>query len=209
MRKILVVLTALALAACSSKPTKTEEEKAVSKKSEQAPDKFYAKFETTKGDFILEVVRDWAPRGADRFYELLQDKYYDGSRFFRVRPGFIVQFGISKDPKQSELWRQLKLPDDPVKQKNLKGYVSYAMAGPGSRTTQVFVNLATTPHGLTARDSLRSRGSWKAWTSWKSSTRVMAKCRRSEAVDRILRRSRASARSIWPATFHDWIRSTR
>ena len=142
MRKILVVLTALALAACSSKSTKTEEEKAVSKKTEQAPDKFYAKFETTKGDFILEVVRDWAPRGVDRFYELLQDKYYDGSRFFRVRPGFIVQFGISKDPKQSELWRQLKLPDDPVKQKNLKGYVSYAMAGPGSRTTQVFINLA-------------------------------------------------------------------
>lgn len=142
MRKILVVLTALALGACSSKPTKTEEDKAVSKKSEQAPPRFYAKFETTKGDFILEVVRDWAPRGTDRFYELLQDKYYDGSRFFRVRPGFIVQFGISKDPKQSELWRQLKLPDDPVKQKNLKGYVSYAMAGPGSRTTQVFVNLA-------------------------------------------------------------------
>ena len=142
MRKILVVVTALALAACSGKPTKTEEEKAVSKKAEQAPEKFYAKFETTKGDFILEVVRDWAPRGADRFYELLHDKYYDGSRFFRVRPGFIVQFGISKDPKQSELWRQLKLPDDPVKQKNLKGYVSYAMAGPGSRTTQVFINLA-------------------------------------------------------------------
>ena len=142
MRNILVVLTALALGACSSKPTKTEEDKAVSKKSEQAPPRFYAKFETTKGDFILEVVREWAPRGTDRFYELLQDKYYDGSRFFRVRPGFIVQFGISKDPKQSELWRQLKLPDDPVKQKNLKGYVSYAMAGPGSRTTQVFVNLA-------------------------------------------------------------------
>lgn len=141
MRKLLVVLTALGLAACSSKPPRTEEQ-ASPKKTEQAPERFFAKFETTKGDFILEVVREWAPRGADRFYELLQAKYYDGSRFFRVRPGFIVQFGISKDPKQSELWRQLKLPDDPVKQKNLKGYLSYAMAGPGSRTTQVFINLA-------------------------------------------------------------------
>ena len=64
------------------------------------------------------------------------------SRFFRVRPGFIVQFGISKSPKMSELWRQLKLPDDPVKQHNRRGYVSYAMAGPGSRTTQIFINLA-------------------------------------------------------------------
>ena len=63
-------------------------------------------------------------------------------RVFSGRPGFIVQFGISKDPKMSELWRQLKLPDDPVKQKNLKGYVSYAKAGPASRTTQVFINLA-------------------------------------------------------------------
>ena len=90
----------------------------------------------------MEVVRDWAPKGADRFFELLQEKYYDGSRFFRVRPGFIVQFGIHKDPKVSELWRQLKLPDDPVVQKNTKGFVSYAMAGPASRTTQVFINLA-------------------------------------------------------------------
>ena len=99
----------------------------------------------------MEVVREWAPRGADRFYELLQEKYYDGSRFFRVRPGFIVQFGIHKDPKVSELWRQLKLPDDPVVQKNTRGFVSYAMAGPGSRTTQVFINLADNSKRLDGR----------------------------------------------------------
>jgi peptidyl-prolyl cis-trans isomerase A (cyclophilin A) len=139
--KILVILSALALAACSGNSTKSE--KAAPKKAiEPTPETFYAKFETTKGDFVLEVVRAWAPRGVDRFFELLQDKYYDGARFYRVRPGFIVQFGINKDPKISELWRQLKLPDDPVKQKNRKGYVSYAMAGPASRTTQVFINLA-------------------------------------------------------------------
>jgi len=150
VRRILFVLTALMLAGCSSTSPKSEE-KAAPKKSVQAPEKFYAKFETTKGDFVMEVVRDWAPRGADRFYELLQEHFYDGSRFFRVRPGFIVQFGISKDPKTSELWRQLKLPDDPAKQKNQKGYVSYAMAGPGSRTTQVFINLADNAARLDAR----------------------------------------------------------
>jgi peptidyl-prolyl cis-trans isomerase A (cyclophilin A) len=144
---IFLVLAAV-LGGCSSNAPKTE--KAESKPT-QAPPKFYAKFETTKGDFVMEVVRDWAPKGADRFFELLQEKYYDGSRFFRVRPGFIVQFGIHKDPKVSELWRQLKLPDDPVVQKNTKGFVSYAMAGPASRTTQVFINLADNSKSLDGR----------------------------------------------------------
>jgi peptidyl-prolyl cis-trans isomerase A (cyclophilin A) len=110
----------LALAGCSSNTPKQEAaaEKTAPKKAEQAPEKFHVKFETTKGDFVMEVVRDWAPRGADRFYELVEDKFYDGSRFFRVRPKFVVQFGINKDPKISELWRQMKMPDDPVKQKN-------------------------------------------------------------------------------------------
>jgi peptidyl-prolyl cis-trans isomerase A (cyclophilin A) len=141
MKKLLVVAAALALAGCST-ATKTEKAEEKVPKAVQAPEKFYVKFETTKGDFIMEVVRDWAPRGADRFYELIEENFYNGSRFFRVRPGFIVQFGISKSPKMSELWRQLKLPDDPVKQHNRRGYVSYAMAGPGSRTTQIFINLA-------------------------------------------------------------------
>jgi peptidyl-prolyl cis-trans isomerase A (cyclophilin A) len=148
--KILVAMIALGLAACSSSSKKSEraEEQA---KAVQAPAKFQAKFETTKGDFVMEVVREWAPRGADRFYELLQQHYYDGSGFFRVRPKFIVQFGINKDPKVSELWRQLKLPDDPVVQKNARGFVSYAMAGPGSRTTQVFINLADNSQALDGR----------------------------------------------------------
>ena len=150
MKKLLIVSLALALAGCSSSGTKSEKaEERI--KEVQAPANFHVKFETTKGDFILEVVRAWAPRGADRFYELLQEKYYDGSRFFRVRPGFIVQFGIHKDPKISELWRQLKLPDDPVVQKNTRGFVSYAMAGPASRTTQVFINLANNSQSLDGR----------------------------------------------------------
>jgi peptidyl-prolyl cis-trans isomerase A (cyclophilin A) len=99
----------------------------------------------------VESVRDWAPIGADRFFELVEGHFYDGSRFFRVRPKFVVQFGINKDPKVSELWRQLKLPDDPVKQKNTRGFVSFAKDGPGSRTTQIFINLANNAQQLDAR----------------------------------------------------------
>jgi peptidyl-prolyl cis-trans isomerase A (cyclophilin A) len=144
---------ALALAGCSGNTPKQEAaaEKAAPKKAEQAPEKFHVKFETTKGDFVMEVVRDWAPRGADRFYELVEDKFYDGSRFFRVRPKFVVQFGINKDPKISELWRQMKMPDDPVKQKNTRGFVSFAKDGPGSRTTQIFINLADNAQRLDGR----------------------------------------------------------
>ena len=144
MRTSLLAFLALTLAGCSS-PTNTAtkvEEKAAPKKAAQAPEQFHVKFETSKGDIIMEVVRSWAPRGADRFYELVQDGFFDGSRFFRVRPKFVVQFGIHKDPKVSELWRQMKLADDPVSQKNLRGFVSYAKDGPGTRTTQIFVNLA-------------------------------------------------------------------
>jgi peptidyl-prolyl cis-trans isomerase A (cyclophilin A) len=144
MRKVLLTSIALALAGCTSTPeaTKKAEEKAAPKKATKAPEKFNVKFETSKGDIVMEVVREWAPRGADRFHELVQDGFFDGSRFFRVRPKFVVQFGINKDPKISELWRQMKLPDDPVKQKNTRGFVSYAKDGPGSRTTQIFINLA-------------------------------------------------------------------
>lgn len=105
------------------------------------PEKYYARFETTKGSFVVEGRRDWAPRGADRFFELMEAGFYNEARFYRVRKNFIVQWGIGKDPKKNELWRELKIPDDPVKQKNRRGTVSFAMKGPSSRTTQVFINL--------------------------------------------------------------------
>ena len=127
--------------ACSSNAPK---EKAAAKLPERVsvPENYRVRFDTTKGPFTVEVTRAWAPRGGDRFHELLRMKFYDGARFFRVRPKFVVQFGISADPKANELWRQLKLPDDPVKQSNLRGFVSYATDGPARRTTQVFINLA-------------------------------------------------------------------
>ncbi len=108
--------------------------------NETAPDLFQATFETTKGDFTIEVRREWAPNGADRFYSLVRNGFFDGVRFFRVLEGFVAQFGISGDPRLSAIWRQQAIPDDPVQASNTRGYVTYAMAGPNTRTTQIFIN---------------------------------------------------------------------
>lgn len=111
--------------------------------TERAPERFRARFETTKGAFVIEVHREWAPLGADRFYNLVKSGFYDDTAFFRVVPGFVVQFGISGDPAVSAAWRDARIKDDPVRQSNRAGHVSYAKTGiPDSRTTQVFINLA-------------------------------------------------------------------
>jgi peptidyl-prolyl cis-trans isomerase A (cyclophilin A) len=108
--------------------------------TQTAPATFKVKFVTTEGDFVVESQRDWAPRGVDRFYNLVKHGYYDGVCFFRVISGFMAQFGIHGDPKVSAAWRPEHLQDDPVKQSNKRGYISYAMAGPNTRTTQLFIN---------------------------------------------------------------------
>lgn len=105
-----------------------------------APAVFRARFETSEGAFVIEVHREWAPQGADRFYNLVRTGYYDGVRFFRVISGFMAQFGIHGDPAVSAQWRERRIPDDPVRQSNVRGAVSYAMAGPNTRTTQLFIN---------------------------------------------------------------------
>jgi peptidyl-prolyl cis-trans isomerase A (cyclophilin A) len=108
---------------------------------ETAPDVFKARFDTSAGPFVVEVHREWAPHGADRFYNLVKNGFYDDARFFRVISGFMVQFGIHADPAVSAAWRQAMLPRDPVKQSNRRGYITYAMgASPDTRTTQVFIN---------------------------------------------------------------------
>lgn len=109
--------------------------------SEKAPDKYQAKFWTTKGTFTIEVNRDWAPIGADRFYHLVQTGFFDKSRLYRIRADFIAQFGIAGKAEIAQVWRYQKLKDDPVKASNLKGYVAYAMTGVDERTTQVYINL--------------------------------------------------------------------
>lgn len=108
--------------------------------SERAPATFSARFETSSGAFVVTVHRDWAPRGADRFYNLVKSGYYDGVRFFRVISGFMAQFGIHGDPQVSAAWRDQRIPDDPVRQSNARGIVSFATAGPDTRTTQLFIN---------------------------------------------------------------------
>jgi peptidyl-prolyl cis-trans isomerase A (cyclophilin A) len=109
---------------------------------ERAPDAFKASFDTSAGAFVIEVHRDWSPNGADRFYNLARRGYFDGLRFFRVIPGFMAQFGISGDPSISNVWRDARIPDDPVRQGNKRGAITFATAGPGTRTTQLFINLA-------------------------------------------------------------------
>jgi peptidyl-prolyl cis-trans isomerase A (cyclophilin A) len=107
---------------------------------ETAPATYKARFETSKGAFVVDVTRDWAPNGADRFYNLVKNGFYDGVRFFRVLDGFMAQFGINGDPKVSAVWREARIQDDPVKQSNRRGFVTYAMAGPNTRTSQLFIN---------------------------------------------------------------------
>jgi len=109
-------------------------------KPQKAPDTFKAKFETTAGTFVVEVKRELAPNGADRFYQLVSSGLYDDCKFFRVVPGFVVQFGINGDPKVSAKWRDARIDDDPVKTSNARGMVTFATSGPNSRTTQIFIN---------------------------------------------------------------------
>ena len=108
--------------------------------TEQAPATYKVKFDTTKGAFVVQVTRDWAPIGADRFYNLVKNGFYDNVRFFRVISGFMVQFGISGDPSIMAKWREASIKDDPVTQSNKHGYITFATAGPNTRTSQVFIN---------------------------------------------------------------------
>ena len=110
--------------------------------TEQAPASYKVKFDTSKGVFVLQVTRAWAPLGADRFYNLVKSGFYDNVRFFRVISGFMVQFGISGDPAVMAGWRDAPIKDDPVTQSNKRGTITFAMAGPNTRTTQVFINFA-------------------------------------------------------------------
>ncbi|HXV76824.1 MAG TPA: peptidylprolyl isomerase [Candidatus Polarisedimenticolaceae bacterium] len=109
--------------------------------TEQAPDRFSVEFETTKGKFVVDVTRAWAPLGADRFYNLVKHGFYDDVRFFRVVPDFVVQFGLNGDPAIGKPWQSARIKDDPVTRSNEAGTLTFAMAGPNSRTTQVFINL--------------------------------------------------------------------
>jgi peptidyl-prolyl cis-trans isomerase A (cyclophilin A) len=134
----------LALAGCKGDPP-------VRVVTGPAPDSFRVAFETNRGNFVVAVNRSWAPNGADRFYQLAASHFFDDQRFFRVLSGYIAQFGASGDPKVNELWEGKKIPDDPRREKNVRGTISFASDGPGSRTHQLFVNLKDSPK-LDAQD---------------------------------------------------------
>jgi peptidyl-prolyl cis-trans isomerase A (cyclophilin A) len=108
---------------------------------DKAPDQYVVKFVTTRGDFTVTVTRAWAPLGADRFYNLVKHHFYDNSSVFRAVPNFVTQFGISSYPAVSTAWKKTEIKDDPVTQTNKKGSITFATAGPNTRTTQVFINL--------------------------------------------------------------------
>lgn len=105
-----------------------------------APATYQVRFKTSAGTFVVEITRAWAPLGADRLYTLVRQGFFDGTRFFRVVPGFVVQFGLSRSAAVSAQWHAAVIPDDPVTQHNVRGTVTFATAGPHSRTTQIFVN---------------------------------------------------------------------
>jgi peptidyl-prolyl cis-trans isomerase A (cyclophilin A) len=109
--------------------------------TEQAPEEFAIQFETSKGSFVVDVTRAWSPLGADRFYNLVKNGFYDDVRFFRIVPNFVVQFGMNGNPEISEIWQNARIKDDPVAQSNKAGSLTFAMSGPNSRTTQIFINL--------------------------------------------------------------------
>jgi peptidyl-prolyl cis-trans isomerase A (cyclophilin A) len=133
-------LFSIALAPASAQERGKEALMNPAEANETAPDTFQVLFDTTKGEFTIEVTRAWAPNGADRFYNLVRRGYYDDVRFFRVLSGFMAQFGISGDPQLNTIWREARIPDDPVAESNGRGYVSFATSGANTRTTQMFIN---------------------------------------------------------------------
>lgn len=146
-RNILLLSALLFAAACSQRPVETpqpvpdQSAAAPAAAQAQTPAVFKTKFATTKGDFVIEIHRDWAPRGADRFHELVKSGFFQDVAFFRAIDGFMVQFGIHGDPAVSAKWRGANIPDDPASgRSNSRGALTFATAGPGTRTTQLFIN---------------------------------------------------------------------
>jgi peptidyl-prolyl cis-trans isomerase A (cyclophilin A) len=128
--KLFLAVLALPVLTSCSKPAKIV-----------VPEVYRVQFATSQGDFIVEVTRAWAPRGADRFHELLRMRYFDQGRFFRVLPGFIAQFGIHRDFDVHGKWRTYLILDDPPKEKNTRGTLAFAQSGRNTRATEIFINL--------------------------------------------------------------------
>lgn len=142
-RKLTVLCVSLIAIACrADSPPQRSDSSAhePSAAATPAPDSFRVAFETTRGPFVVDVVRAWAPRGADRFHQLVSAGYFSDVAFFRVLPGFVAQFGIHGDPAVNRRWDEQQIADDPVTQTNARGTIVFATAGPNTRSNQFFIN---------------------------------------------------------------------
>ena len=144
MRNSFAAPLLLILAGCDATP-KIETKAAALAKKEPPPPVYRVKFDTTKGNVVIEVRREWSPRGADHFHELITAGFYDGIKFHRAMRTFVAQFGINGDPKVDQLYSTMRIADDPVVLKNKRGTITYAKLGADSRTTEVFFNLRDNP----------------------------------------------------------------
>lgn len=140
----LTILTLAALAASGA--VGCADEPAMRTPTGPAPDSFRVVFTTSRGRFVVQAHRAWAPHGVDRFYQLAGEGFFDDNRFFRVLPRFIAQFGANPNPDRNRYWKERPLPDDSASQRNVRGTVSFAHLGPGTRTHQLFINLKDNPN---------------------------------------------------------------
>lgn len=140
MLRFALAATVLAASACDNAKSSPLLNPNPDSLAQQAPDSFRVEFTTSKGEVVVQAIRAWAPHGVDRFYYLARHGYYDGAKFFRNLPEFMAQFGLHGDPDVNAVWMDRNIPDDSVRQSNRRGYVSFAMAGPNTRSTQLFIN---------------------------------------------------------------------
>ncbi|MDE3152796.1 MAG: peptidylprolyl isomerase [Gemmatimonadota bacterium] len=144
MKRFIVLAACALFAACGTKEPKPAASKAAAPAT--APDSFQVQFQTSAGAFIVQVNRALAPIGVDRFYKLVTSGYFNDERFFRVVPGFVVQFGMNGDPKLNDRWQKDTIPDEPVKETNARGTIVFANRGPNTRANQLFINLGDNPN---------------------------------------------------------------
>ena len=138
-RNILIVFFVMFIFACSTSSSLLKPD--IEELSTKAPEKYEVLFNTTKGNFIVEVTRNYSPSAADRFYYLVKNNYYDDNKFFRVLPGFVVQWGMKGKPEIDKVWENLGIKDESVKLSNTKGAIAFARSGPNTRSNQLFINL--------------------------------------------------------------------
>ena len=167
------------------------------------PDSFLVALATNRGRIVVAVHRDWAPRGSDRVYELVRARFYDGARFFRVIPGFVAQFGLPGDPRVGKAWAARTIPDDPVRRSNTSGTVTFASAGPNTRTTQLFFNLADNAR----LDALGFAPIGRVVEGWAIAGALNGKYGEAPSQDAIRRQGNAYLTRAFPAL--DYIRTAR